>query len=164
MQRVLKLYTGFLKILKSVSPFLMLILRIWIAAIFWRSGMTKIADWDSTLYLFNDEYSVPLLPPMVAAVVATCFELACPVLLILGLAARLAALPLIGMTAVIQFTYSQDAEHVLWALLLGAIVVYGADKISLDAVIARVFQKKSEQYQAGEAEEGQKADNIGHGG
>ena len=77
-------------------------LRLAVATVFWNSGMTKLADWNATLSLFTDEYQVPLLPPELAANLALALEVTTPVLLILGLLTRAAALVLFGMTAVIE--------------------------------------------------------------
>lgn len=114
---------------------MLLVLRLWIAHIFWNAGMVKIEDFDNTIALFRDEYKTPFLPPQIAAIFATAFELSCPILLTLGLATRLATLPLLAMTAVIQFTYDQNPEHIYWAMLLGTILVSGAGKISLDYLL-----------------------------
>jgi putative oxidoreductase len=90
------------------SSVLQLMFRIAIAAVFWSSGLTKIASWDTTVVLFRDEYMVPLLPPEIAAVISATFELSCSVLIIVGLATRLATLPLLGMTFVIEvFVYPE---------------------------------------------------------
>src|SRR5438045_3365144 len=74
---------------------LQLMFRIAIAAVFWSSGLTKIASWDTTVALFRDEYMVPLLPLEIAAVMSATFELSCSVLIVVGLVARLATLPLL---------------------------------------------------------------------
>src|SRR5258705_3744847 len=76
---------------------LQFLFRFTMAAVFWNSGQTKIASWLTTVALFRDEYQVPILPPEVAATLATAVELTCPVLLVLGLAPRLAAHPLLGL-------------------------------------------------------------------
>ena len=81
------------------------------ARVFWYSGLTKISSFDSTIYLFEYEYKVPVIPPEIAAYLATITELSMPVFLILGLFSRLACLPLIAMTLVIQFTYLELVEH-----------------------------------------------------
>ena len=87
---------------------LQLMFRIAIAAVFWSSGLTKIASWDTTIALFRDEYMVPLLPPELAAVMSATFELSCSALIVVGLATRLATLPLLGMTFVIEvFVYPE---------------------------------------------------------
>src|SRR2546428_3357265 len=77
-------------------------LRFAVATVFWSSAMTKLANWDTALALFGDEYKVPLLAPEVAAYIAVTIELTTPVLLVLGLATRPAAIVLLGMTTVIE--------------------------------------------------------------
>ena len=138
----LGLYDHALDALNFIRPAFMIVIRLFIAHVFWQSGMVKISDWDATLYLFSDEYAVPLLPPAIAATVATIFELSCPVLLTLGLASRLATLPLLGMTAVINFTYQDNVEHYYWAMLLGTTLFYGPGVMSLDHLIRRFVIKK----------------------
>ena len=120
-------------------PVLQLMFRVAVAAVFFKSGLTKIASWELTLQLFQDEYAVPLLPVPLAATLATATELSMPVLLVLGLGARLAALPLLGMTLVIQlFVYPENwAEHLMWASLLLFIVTRGAGALSLDHLVRR---------------------------
>jgi putative oxidoreductase len=117
---------------------LQLLLRISIAAVFWNSGLTKIASWQTTVVLFRDEYRVPLLPPEIAATLAATVELTCPLLLVLGLASRLAALPMLGMTFVIEaFVYPEDwIEHLTWASLLLFILTRGPGPIALDRWLA----------------------------
>jgi putative oxidoreductase len=115
--------------------------RVAVAIVFWRSGLTKIANWDTTVQLFADEYRVPVLPPELAAYLATIAELACPVLLVLGLAARFGAAALFGMTLVIQlFVYPESwPDHVLWFALLLYVITRGAGALSLDRLIAQRF-------------------------
>lgn len=123
------------------APLLQLALRLWIARVFFNSGLTKIQDWDTTVLLFETEYQVPLLPPGVAALAGTAFELAMPVLLVLGLTTRLAALPLLGMALVIQFVLGaanpayDSVEHAYWMFVLLAIIVHGPGPLSLDHLI-----------------------------
>lgn len=131
----------FLKITDFFSNFLLLAMRLWVANIFWNSGMVKIADWGNTLALFREEYQVPVIPPEIAAVFAAGFEISCPILLTVGLASRFAVLPLLAMTAVIQFTYLQHEQHYYWAFLLFTIMCFGAGKISLDYLIQHKFIK-----------------------
>jgi putative oxidoreductase len=128
-----------LSLLDKGRHVVLLVMRLWMAKIFWQSGMVKISDWQNTLYLFKEEYKVPLLPPELAAYFGTGFELICPVLLVLGLGTRLATLPLLAMTAVIQFTYDQNIEHAYWALLLAILLTIGAGKISADYILRRKF-------------------------
>jgi putative oxidoreductase len=120
---------------------LQFIFRLSIAAVFWHSGMTKIASWDTTIALFRDEYSVPLLPPELAASLAATVELTCPVLLVLGLATRLATLPMLGMTLVIEvFVYPEQwIEHLMWAAILLFILTRGPGPLSLDRVASRAL-------------------------
>ena len=117
---------------------LQFLFRLSIAAVFWNSGLTKLASWQTTIVLFRDEYRVPLLPPELAATLAASVELTCPVLLVLGLATRLATLPMLGMTFVIEtFVYPEDwIEHLGWASFLLFILSRGPGPLSLDRLIA----------------------------
>ena len=81
---------------------LQLMFRLGVASVFVKAGLTKIASWETTVQLFADEYKVPVLSPELAATMAATFELGCSALLILGLATRVATLPLLGMIVVIQ--------------------------------------------------------------
>lgn len=112
-------------------------LRTGAATVFWNSAMTKLANWDTTIELFADEYKVPLLPPEFAADMALAVELATPVLLVLGLLTRAAALVLLGMTAVIEiFVYPQAwPTHLQWTAMLLVLLCRGAGWISLDHVL-----------------------------
>src|SRR5215472_13264118 len=125
------------------ASILQFLLRLSIAAVFWHSGMTKIASWDTTIALFRDEYLVPILPPELAASLAATVELTCPVLLVLGLATRLATLPMLGMTFVIEvFVYPEQwIEHLMWASILVFILTRGPGVLSADHFIARRFQR-----------------------
>jgi putative oxidoreductase len=112
--------------------------RIFVGMAFFRSGLTKIDDWGTTLALFSDEYHVPLLPPMVAAVAGTFAELFFPVLLVLGLGGRFAALSLffVNIMAVISLSEIAPAalqQHQFWGSLLLALVLWGPGKWSFDA-------------------------------
>jgi putative oxidoreductase len=120
---------------------LQFLLRFSIASVFWHSGMTKIASWDTTIALFRDEYMVPILPPELAATLAATVELTCPVLLVLGVATRLATLPMLGMTFVIEvFVYPEQwIEHMMWASILVLILTRGPGALSLDHLLARKF-------------------------
>jgi putative oxidoreductase len=113
-----------------------LLARLGVGAVFFKSGLTKIASWEFTIMLFREEYRVPLLPPEIAAPIATATELSMPVLLVLGLFTRLATLPLLGMVLVIQlFVYPDSwAEHLTWVALLLLLLTRGAGAISLDRI------------------------------
>ena len=114
-------------------------LRLAVATVFWNSGTTKLASWDTTLQLFADEYRLPLLPPELAAYMAASIELTTPFLLVLGFVTRPAAFVLLGMTTVIEiFVYPQAwPTHIQWAAMLLVLLCRGAGKISLDHVIWR---------------------------
>ena len=122
-----------------------LAIRVLVARDFFLSGLTKIRDWDTTLALFQDEYHVPVLPPELAAIGGTFGELFFPVLLVLGLGTRFAALglSLVNVMAVVSYWHVlKDLEpalamHVTWAILLLVILFHGPGKISVDAWIWR---------------------------
>ncbi|HJQ55336.1 MAG TPA: DoxX family protein [Vineibacter sp.] len=119
-----------------------LLFRMWVAAIFFKSGLVKIQSWQTTVGLFEDEYKLPLLPPDLAAYLGTALELSAPDPVALGLFARLGALGLLAMTLVIQFlVYPANwAEHLMWASLLGWIVTRSPGDLSIDRLIAlRLF-------------------------
>jgi putative oxidoreductase len=117
-------------------------LRAAIATVFWNSGMTKLANWDTTIALFVDEYQVPLLPPEVAASMAAAIELTTPVLLVLGLLTRVASLVLLGMTSVIEiFVYPQAwPTHIQWAAMLLILICRGPGELSIDQLLWRRFR------------------------
>lgn len=112
--------------------------RVFVGAAFFRSGLIKIVDWDTTLLLFANEYQVPLLPPDVAAVAGTLGELCLPVLLVLGLFGRFSALGLFFVSIVAVLSLSDIApaamqQHQFWGLLLLALLLWGPGKWSIDA-------------------------------
>jgi putative oxidoreductase len=105
--------------------------------VFFRSGLTKLRDWETTLALFQDEYHVPLLSPSVAAFMGTGGEIGLPVLLVLGLFGRFAAAGLSVMNVVAVLSLSEIPEaalqgHVFWGSLLAMLVLWGPGAISLD--------------------------------
>jgi putative oxidoreductase len=120
---------------------LLLVQRIGIAAIFFQSGRTKVEGLftpaDSTFYLFETDYALPLLPPFQAAYVATVAEHLFPILLVLGLFTRLSATALLFMTIVIQVFVYPDAwpTHLSWAGLLLPLIAMGGGKIALDRFV-----------------------------
>lgn len=123
-------------------PLVLLLLRLWVAWVFFNSGLLKISTWDSTLYLFEFEYQVPLLPWKVAAWAATATELFLPVLLTLGLFTRPAAtiLFLFNMMAVISYPLLWERgffDHQLWGMMLLVIAVWGPGPISADQWLRR---------------------------
>jgi putative oxidoreductase len=124
---------------------LQFLFRFCMAAVFWNSGQTKLASWLTTVALFRDEYQVPILPPELAATLAATVELTCPVLLVLGIATRLATLPMLAMTFVIEvFVYPENwLEHLTWATMLLFILTRGPGTISLDHLIAKTLLRGS---------------------
>ncbi len=123
-----------------------LLSRVAVANVFWRSGQTKVEGFhirDATFFLFRDEYKVPLLPPDLAAYVATVAEHVFPVLLVIGLASRLSAAGLLGMTLVIQLFVFPDGwpEHILWFALLLLIMARGPGVVSLDRLLWNRLQR-----------------------
>ena len=120
--------------------FIALASRIAVADVFWCSGQTKVNGFsirEETFYLFREEYKVPLLPPDLAAYLSTIGEHVFPILLLVGLASRLSALGLFGMTMVIQLFVVPGGwpEHILWLSLLTPIIARGPGSISLDHLI-----------------------------
>lgn len=115
--------------------------RVAIFSVFWNSAQSKLASWPVTLQLFAFEYRVPLLPPDMAALLATAAELGGSILLLVGLFTRFAALALLGVVAVIQILVFPGhwIEHLLWASLLLLLVARGAGMISLDHAVKRLF-------------------------
>ena len=122
-----------------------LLARLAIANVFWRSGQTKLANWDITVQLFQDEYRVPILPPDFAATMAASFELGCSALLAVGLFTRLATLPLLGMTLVIQlFVYPNNwPDHLLWTALLVFLFSRGGGAASANYLLGRLLRTRS---------------------
>ena len=112
-------------------------LRLAAAIVFWNSGMTKLANWDTAVSLFVDEYKVPLIPPEFAAYMAVTVELSAPILLVLGFLTRPAALVLLGMTTVIEvFVYPQAwPTHIQWAAMLLVLLCRGPGKLSIDHLL-----------------------------
>lgn len=147
----------------ALQPIILLLLRFYVASIFLKSGVQKISHWDSTVFLFEYEYHVPLLPATWAAVLGTAAELILPVLLLLGLFTRLTAVILSIFNGIAVLSYpvllkgswglvtawgwlpiglsfpSKGAEdHVVWGLMLLVIVAFSAGKLSVD----HLFNKK----------------------
>jgi putative oxidoreductase len=125
-----------------LAPLFDLGLRLWVARVFWRSGMQKTTSWDSTLMLFEYEYNVPIIPFDVAAYLATGVELAAPVLLLLGLGSRAGALALFVLNYVAAISYPDIniagvKDHLLWGTMLAITFFHGPGKISLDYFIKK---------------------------
>ncbi len=116
--------------------------RVAPAAVFWQSGQTKLEGWqvsDNAIYLFREEYRLPLIDPVIAAHLAAFAEHFFPILLVLGLATRFAALALLGMTLVIEIFVYPDAwpTHGTWAACFLLLMAQGGGVLSLDHLIGR---------------------------
>ena len=113
-------------------------MRVAVGATFFRSGMNKVESFDTAVVLFREEYRLPLLPPEIAAYLGTAVELTAPVLLALGLFARLGAAALLAMTLVIQvLVYPANwPEHLMWASILAYVVTRGPGALSIDRAVA----------------------------
>ena len=119
------------------SAAVLLLARLWVATVFLRSGWLKLGSWDSTLYLFEFEYRVPLLPWQWAAYVGTATELLLPLFLLAGLFTRPVALLLFGFNAMAVISYPTlwaggFYDHQLWGWMLLTLVVWGAGPLALD--------------------------------
>jgi putative oxidoreductase len=126
----------------GIAPILDLAIRLWVAAAFFQSGLAKIQSWETTLALFENEYSVPLLPPALAAYLGTATELLVPVLLVIGLGGRFAAAVLFVFNIVAVVSYGDLSEaglmqHQIWGLLLLVTLLHGPGKLSIDHLIRR---------------------------
>jgi len=129
------------------TPAFDLAIRLYVAQVFFRSGLIKLQSWDSTLALFANEYAVPLLPPDIAAYLGTAAELCLPPLLALGFAGRLTALALFVFNIVAATSYPDisDAgikDHILWGALLAVVFFHGPGKLSVDHLLSRFFARR----------------------
>lgn len=160
---VIKLYTVFFdKLSAYTSDVFLLFLRLYVGYIYFISGYFKITSWDSTLYLFEEEYVVPLLNFQVAAVLGTALELVLPILLIFGFATRLSALALFvfNILAVLSYPILTEKgfewfapvlvdgrlygaiDHQIWGLMLLIVVIFGSGKIAIDNLICKLYCNK----------------------
>ena len=143
-RRALLLAQAALRRLDGLSPAVDLVVRVFVATVFFKSGLTKVASWATTVSLFENEYAVPLLSPEAAAALGTTVELVFPVLLVLGLGGRLSAFVLFvfNIVAVVSYPDLGDVglrDHQMWGLLLLVTLLHGPGKLSLDHLIGRRF-------------------------
>ena len=136
-----RFFSGFEKL---ASPLLLLFVRLWAAKAFLQSGLVKIQSWDSTLYLFEEEYQVPLLPWELAAYLGTAAELILPPLLILGLMSRgvASALFAFNIMAVVSYPALWDQgfyDHQLWGLMFLITAVFGPGGLSADHLLKKTL-------------------------
>lgn len=138
--RILLILTHCMSPLQHLHMLFSLTIRIWIAKIFFLSGLTKIQSWDSTLSLFKYEYKVPILPYNIAAFLGTAAELILPVLLVLGFATRLTSFALfvfniVAVVAYYHFLKDNVAamnNHIYWGVMILVPLIYGGGLLSLD--------------------------------
>ena len=146
-------HTTLARLLDALRPLLLLGTRLWVSWQFLASGWLKLTTWDTTLFLFKDEYHVPLLPPTLAAIVGTFGELFFPMLLVLGLFTRAGALGLFAVNALALFSYwhvlggddfaAARGQHYLWGFMTLVIAMCGAGGISVDAWLERIAARRS---------------------
>jgi putative oxidoreductase len=130
--------------LEFLAPVLDLAIRALLAWVFFRSGMIKVENWSGTLSLFQYEYAVPLLPPVIAAYLGTAAELGLPVLLLFGIGTRAAAAALFvfNIIAVLSYPDLSDVglkDHQYWGLLMLVTLFHGPGRLSLDHLLHRRF-------------------------
>jgi putative oxidoreductase len=140
--RVANLYSKAAGLIDKLQTLLLLGFRLYVARVFFLSGLTKIHDWSITIALFTNEYHVPVLPPALAAFMGAATELSMPVLLVLGLATRFGAFVLFffNIIAVVSYAALPDIaikDHILWGTMILVILLCGPGKISLDHLLAR---------------------------
>lgn len=141
---IIKIRIGLFSWLEKLSAVLDIALRIWIARVFFMSGLTKIQTWDTTLMLFEYEYSVPVIPFQLAAYMATAGELMLPVLLVLGLFTRfgLAGLFVLNLVAAISYPDISPAgtqQHIMWGLMMVVLLIHGPKLFSVDKWLDKKF-------------------------
>lgn len=144
--RILSMLNMLRRLLDSLSPLAILAVRLWVASVFFKSGLVKIQSWDSTLSLFAYEYHVPFLSPEVAAYMGSFTELFFPVLLALGLAGRFSAVVLFLFNIVAVISYPDLSpigveQHQIWGILLLVVLSQGVGKLSVDYWIGKRFLK-----------------------
>ena len=132
--------------IEMLQSLFLLLLRLWLAKVFFMSGLTKIQSWDTTLMLFEYEYSVPFISSVLAAWLATVAELIIPVFLVLGLLTRLnlLALFILNIVAVISYpdiSFAGEKDHMIWGLMMMVLFFYGAGKLALDGPLANYLKR-----------------------
>ena len=134
------------RLLGNFESLLLFGTRIWVSWEFLKSGWLKITSWQNTVFLFQNEYQVPVLPPYLAAVAGTAGELVFPAFLIAGLAGRLSAAGLFAVNAMAVISYAHVllsegfeaavGQHYLWGFALVVLAVFGPGRVSLDHLLA----------------------------
>ena len=138
-KRFYAVYVDFLT--KYASHLLLLLVRISIGLVFWKSGVTKFDNMDNAIILFEYEYDLPLISPIVGAYLAVFAELVFGGAVIAGFVTRLSVVPLMIMTLVIQFLVVQNPEHFVWLFQLATLAIYGGGIVSVDGLFCKFFCK-----------------------
>jgi putative oxidoreductase len=141
-KRIARLAQPVVSGLNFLAPLIDLGIRLWVASVFWKSGLTKFASWEGTVTLFTYEYQVPLLSPEVAAALATFIELVFSALLAVGLGTRFTAFVLFVFNFIAVISYPGLTEvgvkdHTYWGILLLVTLLHGPGKLSIDHLIRR---------------------------
>ncbi len=147
LSRLLKFYYTASHWPEYLAPILDVGLRLYLANVFFKSGLLKVQNWDSTLYLFSDVYHVPFLPPELAASMAASAELVLSALLTIGLLGRFSAagLFILNIVAVISYAELSDAginQHLSWGILLGVLLITSHGRWSVDAWLEKRFENQ----------------------
>ena len=137
-----QIYRRIIEKVSMLEPVALLAARFYVGWAFFSSGLTKLNNWDSTLFLFEEEYHVPLLPYELAAYLGTAAEIILPLLLMAGLASRVSAFGLffVNIVAVISLediAAAAYAQHVLWGTLLLQVVIFSGGRFAFDYVVKR---------------------------
>lgn len=128
-------------------PLVLLLTRLWVANVFFHSGMLKLSAWDSTLFLFEDEYHVPLLPPDIAAYIGTAIEIGGSTILALGILSRPIALLMFGFNIMAVVSYpllwkNGFFDHQLWGAMLLMNVLWGGGFFSMDRLLSALSGRR----------------------
>ena len=140
--RASRVYVRAEGLMDKLQSLFALAIRLYLARVFIASALTKLHDWNITLALFENEYHVPILSPAAAAFLGTAAELGLPILIVVGLGTRFAALALFVFNLVAATSYPDlsDAglkDHILWGALMLVLAVYGPGRFSLDRLLTR---------------------------
>lgn len=127
---------------KLIEPITLVLIRVYIFYAFFLAGLTKLRDWESTLFLFEYEYAVPLLPSHFAAYLGTAAELILPLLLLMGLLTPIAGIGLfifniVAVLSLAEMPYAALLLHVIWGGLIFCLMVWGPGKFSVDTIMLR---------------------------
>jgi putative oxidoreductase len=135
-------------LLDRLAPLFLLGIRLYVAHVFFKSGLTKINDFSSTIALFESEYKVPILPPDLAAYAGTAAELVLPILFAAGIFSRPVAISLflfnlVAMTSYPDISDVGRVDHLLWGALILVVVFFGAGRFSMDQWLQKLRPTQS---------------------